>query len=244
MTQLRLNPAIDVEKHARVFAEHKRVQVTDLFEPSAAESIERAVNALSWRLVCQNDAQENVLLTGEQLAAMSDVERAKLERGIQERAARSVGYTYFMYPMILARLQNWDAGHPIHALTDFLNSEPFFAFARKLTSYSGITKVDAHASKYSPGHFLTAHQDDDATKHGRAAYTIGLSRGWRADWGGLLLFLDGKEDVLSGFTPRFNVLTVFDGLQPHTVTAVSQFAPKPRLSIAGWFRDDPPAVQR
>lgn len=242
--QLQLNPALDVEKYARVYRETGRVQVPDLFAPAVAEQIERALQQLTYRLVCQNDDEQNMLFTREDLAAMSADERRQLEAGIRERAARSVGYTYFMYPMVLARLQNWDPGNPIHAITDFLNSPPFLTFARQLISFSGLTKIDVHASQYLPGHYLTTHTDDDATQHGRAAYTIGFSRNWRADWGGLLLLLDEKEDVREGFIPRFNTLTVFNGMQPHTVTSISSFTPRPRLSLAGWFRDDPPVARR
>lgn len=242
--QIQLNPALDVERYARIFREKRRVQVPDLFAPAVAEHLEETLRQLPYRLVCQNDAEQNLLLTRDDLTAMSAEDKRRLEAGIRERAARSIGYTYFMYPMILARLQDWDPGHPIHAVTDFLNSPPFLDFARQLISYAGLTKIDVHASQYLPGHYLTTHTDDDATKHGRAAYTIGFSRDWRADWGGLLLLLDDKEDVREGFIPRFNTLTVFDGMQPHTVTAISAFTPRPRLSLAGWFRDDPPAVRR
>lgn len=240
--QLHLNPALDVEKHARLYREQGWVQVHELFPEDTAAQIEQLLKQLPYRLICQNDAEQNLLLTRDELAAMSAEDRRKLEQGIRERAARSVGYTYFMYPMIRARLQNWDPGHPIHALTDFFNSPPFISFARRLVSYDGITKIDVHASQYSPGHYLTTHTDNDPTVHGRAAYTIGFSRGWRADWGGLLLFLDDREDVRHGFVPRFNVLTVFDGLRSHTVTSLAPFAPRPRLSFAGWFRDDPPST--
>jgi SM-20-related protein len=238
--QLHLNPALDVEKYARLYREQKWVQVPDLFPAPIADQIERTLQQLPYRLVCQNDAEQTVLMTGQELAAMSTEDRRKLEAGIRERAARSVGYTYLMYPMILARLQNWDPGSPIHALTDFLNSPPFLAFARQLISYDALTKIDVHASQYLPGHYLTTHTDDDSIKHGRAAYTIGFTRQWRADWGGLLLFLDDKEDVKHGLIPRFNTLTVFNGLHMHTVTAIAPFTPRPRLSLAGWFRDDPP----
>ena len=35
-----------------------------------------------------------------------------------------------------------------------------------------------------------------------AAYAFGLTRSWRPEWGGLLLFHDRKGDVSGGFTPR------------------------------------------
>jgi SM-20-related protein len=242
--QLQLNPALDVEKYARLFRENGRVQVPELFAPAIAEQIERVLQQLPYRVVLQNDAEENMLLTRDDLVAMPPEDRRKLEAGIRERAARSVGYTYHMYPMILARLQSWDPGHPIHALTDFMNSPAFLSFARQLIGFAGLTKIDVHASQYLAGHYLTTHTDDDATQHGRAAYTIGFSRDWRADWGGLLVFLDENGDIEQGFIPRFNTLTVFNGMQRHTVTAISSFTPKPRLSLAGWFRDDPPVARR
>jgi len=65
-----------------------------------------------------------------------------------------------------------------------------------------------------------------------------MTKDWQPDWGGLLLFLDDKQDVVQGFLPRFNVLTVFDINYLHTVTQVSSFAGKLRTSVTGWFRDD------
>ncbi|MFZ2031947.1 MAG: 2OG-Fe(II) oxygenase family protein [Vitreimonas sp.] len=239
--QLRLNPALDPASYARSYAAEKCVQIPNLFEKAIAHELERTLVSLPWRLICQNDAEQNILLTREQIAAMSDEERRGLEDGIRRRAAENLGFTYFTYPMIEARLGNWDSGHPIHALTDFLNSSEFIAFAKALIGEPRLTKIDCHATNYQRGHFLTRHADEGEKLERRAAYTIGLSRKWEPDWGGLLLFLDEQYNIKRGFTPRFNVLTVFDGLMEHTVTAVSPFAPAPRLSIAGWFRDDAPA---
>jgi Rps23 Pro-64 3,4-dihydroxylase Tpa1-like proline 4-hydroxylase len=241
--QLRLNPAIDVALYARLFAQQGYVQVPDLFEPEVATTLERILLGLPYRLVCQNEAEASVLLTRDELTSMPPEQQRALHARMRDRAAKGIGYTYLMYPMVAARLQDWDPGHPIHTLTDFLNLPDFLDFARALISSPGLTKVDAHASYYAPGHYLTTHSDDDAL-HGRAAYTIGFSRDWRPDWGGLLLMLDANGDVRRGLLPRFNTLTVFDGRTPHTVSAISAFTPSPRLSIAGWFRDDPPHAQQ
>jgi Rps23 Pro-64 3,4-dihydroxylase Tpa1-like proline 4-hydroxylase len=239
MLTLRLNPALDPEPFSRTFAETKCVQVANLFEPDVAAALERVLLSLPWRLVCQNDERRNIVLTQEQLRAMSPSEVQALQQGLKQRAAENFGYVYYTYPMIEAIQQRWDPGHPIHELTEFLNSPDFIGFARALIGHPGLTKIDAQASNYQPGHYLTRHVDDGMKKERRAAYTIGFSRDWQPDWGGLLMFLDGKLDISRALIPRFNTLTVFDGLRVHSVSAVSQFAPKPRLSIAGWFRDDP-----
>jgi SM-20-related protein len=239
--KLRLNPALDAAPFARTYAAEKAVQVRDLFEEALAYELEQTLLSLPWRLICQNEERQNIILAREQIAAMSGEERRALEDGIRERAAENFGFTYFTYPMIEARLGNWDPGHPIHALTDFLNSAEFIAFAKAVIAEPRLTKIDCHATNYQRGHFLTRHRDEGDKLERRAAYTIGLSRRWEPDWGGLLVFLDNDFNIKRGFTPGFNVLTVFDGLMEHTVTAVAPFAPAPRLSIAGWFRDDAPA---
>ncbi len=239
MLTLRLNPGLDPAPFARAFAETKCVQVPDLFEDEVAAALEKVLLSLPWRLVLQNDQHENIFLTQEQLRTIPPQEIQRMLARQKARAANSSAFIYFTYPMIEAIQQRWDPNHPIHQLTQFLNSPEFIAFAKELIAYPGLTKIDAQASNYSAGHYLTRHIDDGLKKERRAAYTIGFSRGWQPDWGGLLMFLDENLDVSRALTPRFNTLTVFDGLKLHSVSSVSQFAPNPRLSIAGWFRDDP-----
>jgi len=103
---------------------------------------------------------------------------------------------------------------------------------------TGITKIDAQATLFRPGDFLALHNDTGVGER-RAAYTIGLTRDWRTDWGGQLLFHDEAGDVSRGFRPGFNVLTLFRTPQWHSVATVAPYAGAPRLSITGWLRDDP-----
>ena len=237
MVALRLNPALDLKAAAAAYKRDKFVQIPNLFEDDVAAAVEEAILASPWRLICQDDDNNLLLITPEQYRDMPAPQRAHLERGIMDRASRNIGYTYHAYPMIQAIKNGWDPNHPIHALTHFLNGPEFMALGREIIGEEQLTKVDALATKYQRGHYLTRHIDDGG--HRRAAYTIGFSHDWQPDWGGLLLFLDQKQDVISGHLPRWNTLTIFDGLKLHTVTAISQFALRPRVSIAGWYRDDP-----
>ena len=119
----------------------------------------------------------------------------------------------------------------------------FLAFARAVTREPNLTKIDAQATCFQPGNFLTLH-DDTGDGERRAAYTLGLTREWRGDWGGQLLFHDAGGDVLRGFKPRFNAWTVFRTPQLHSVSQVANYAAKPRLTVTGWLRDDPPQNPR
>jgi SM-20-related protein len=239
--QLCINRSLGIADYAKRYAEEGLVQIPNVFDDDTAAFIERTLASLPWRMVCQNDSKRTVVLTREQLQAMGAEERQALEAGIRQRAAENFGYAYFTYPMIQAGFGGWDRGHPIHAITLFLNSPEFLSLARQITGCDSIVKIDAQASNYRPGHFLTRHIDDGDKKERRAAYTLGFTRKWEPDWGGLLMFLDDKKDISRAYLPRFNTLTVFDGLRVHSVSAISAFAPVPRLSVVGWFRDDAPA---
>jgi Rps23 Pro-64 3,4-dihydroxylase Tpa1-like proline 4-hydroxylase len=240
MMQLRLNPGLDPRAHAQDYAEKRCVQIPDFFDAESAAALETVIASLPWRLLLQDETTKNLVLTREQIAAIAPERRRALEDGMRQRAADGVGHCYLVYPMIEAALEGYDPGHPIHALTEFLNSRPMIEFARELIRLPAVSKLDAHASCYLPGHYLNRHIDDGLIKERKAAYTIGLSREWKPDWGGMLLVYDENDDVRIGMRPRFNALTVFDGLVPHSVTSIAPFAPRPRYTVAGWFRDDPP----
>jgi Rps23 Pro-64 3,4-dihydroxylase Tpa1-like proline 4-hydroxylase len=100
---------------------------------------------------------------------------------------------------------------------------------------SDVAFADAQATRYGPGDFLTAHDDAVEGKHRRAAYVFGLSRDWRAEWGGLLLFHEPEGEV-RGYVPQYNALNLFAVPQPHSVSLVAPFAPRERLSVTGWLR--------
>lgn len=241
MLPLRLNPDLDIERLAREYADRKCVQIRNFVDEASAARLEAVIPTLPWRLILQDDSKQNLYLTREEFAAKPPEEQRRLMVGMQRRAAEGVGHLYLVYPMINAALFGWDAGHAIHELTEFLNSKPVIEFARAISGKPGITKLDAHASCFLPGHYLNSHVDDGEINERQVAYTIGFTRGWKPDWGGMLLVWDEHGDVRFGRCPSFNTMTVFDGRIPHSVSAIAPFAPKARYTVAGWFRDDPPA---
>lgn len=90
------------------------------------------------------------------------------------------------------------------------------------------------ASRYSPGCFLAPHHDRG---NGRIGFVLNLSRGWRPQWGGLLIFLnDDWSSVRRVCAPEFNTLCLFalppDRTVPHLVT---QVVVGHRLAFTGWY---------
>jgi len=234
-----LNPALKAADHRARYEADGVVQIEGLFAPPVADALAQALEqGTPWTLAYSAPGGEPVYVEGQALAPERRGELQARLGEVTRQAAERFAYVYYVYPMIEAYLAGRDPGHPLHALTEFLNGPEFMAFAHEVTG-EPVVKVDAQASHYRPGHFLNLH-DDRGGGERRAAYTIGLTRGWRPDWGGQLLFHDPAGDVTRGFAPKFNVLTLFKTPQWHSVAPVAPYAARPRLTIAGWLRDDPP----
>lgn len=242
---LYLNPDLNPADYAAAFKAEGVVQIPDILPAPAAEAIFEVMRtSVSWRLVFPEPGAPG---QPEKIRYIDQAEAARMgQAGLQAevqsvmaRARENYGYMYNVYPMIEAYVGGWDQGHPIHTLTEFLNSPDFLEFGRAVIGAEVITKADAQATLYAPGHFLTRHVDEGLNRERRAAYTFGFTKNWQTDWGGLLMFLDDNQDIARAFMPRFNVLTLFDGTRIHSVSPVSAFAGGHRLQITGWLRDDP-----
>ena len=198
------------------------------------------MRGLPWRLLLTTDEDAPVYYSQSEWNAIAPEERQRILQNAARRAAENRGFIYYTYPMIEAYLKGEDPGNPIHQITEYVNSPDFMNIIRQIMDQPGLTKAEAHACEYRPGHYLTRHIDEYGGDHeGRqAAYVLGFSKNWQPDWGGLLLFLKENQDIESGFLPRFNNLTIFSTRYLHTVTQVSTFAAEPRHTITGWFRND------
>ncbi|MEN5145196.1 2OG-Fe(II) oxygenase family protein [Brevundimonas diminuta] len=236
---LALNPALVAADYAEVYARDGMVQISDFLTEESAEWLATTLErATPWRLALSQQGKGQILKADE-ARALGAAEMQRRVGAAAAEAAAGFAFVYQAYPIISAMLDGEDAGHPTHLLVEFFNSPAFIAFARTVTGESGLTKIDAQATCFQPGNFLTLH-DDTGDGERRAAYTLGLTREWRADWGGQLLFHDEGGDVLRGFKPRFNAWTLFRTPQLHSVSQVANYAAKPRLTVTGWLRDDPP----
>lgn len=237
---LRLNAKLDLKPFADRYRERGFVQVPDVLDPDAASALADLLQrGLPWRLLMTDASDRPVHYAPDEIKALGEQKFRALLADVIARARQNRGFLYKTYPMIEAWLSGWDKGHPIHQMTELVNSAEFLGLGRRITGIEAIVKADAHATFYGPGDFLTRHLDHGEDHERRAAYVLGLTRGWQPDWGGLLLFLKENQDVSEGYLPRFNVLTIFDINLLHTVTQVSSFAGGGRYSVTGWFRDDP-----
>lgn len=233
---LRLNANLEPSRIRTRFEQYGRVHVPNFFDEKGASMMYDALaNETPWQLSMIAGGR-HINIDPAQLALMSDSDRNVLVQSANAGARHGFQYMFDNFPVHDLYEQGKFMDHPVMDLYRFLNSDNFLAFARSATGLHDIAIVDAQATLYRPGHFLTAHDDAAAGKHRLAAYVLGFTRHWRVDWGGILQFIDADDFVAEGFTPRFNSLNLLRVPQKHSVSYVTPAASEGRYSVTGWLR--------
>ncbi len=219
----------------RAYRARRRVRVPGFLGDAAAARLHADLAASpDWRLVLNSGDKVFEIDRPGQRSIAPDA-AARLETAVTHAARDGFQYRYETI-----RVPDDPQASPppplfLAAFARFLNTPPVLAWFGQVTGVADIAYVDAQATCYGPGHFLTAHDDDVAGKGRRAAYVLGLTPRWRPEWGGLLLFHDTAEQGEAYF-PAFNSLALFAVPQPHSVSMVTPSAADPRYSITGWLR--------
>lgn len=211
-----------------------RAQLRGLLDAAYARHLKAEAETVDYNVVTLRGTG-HVDLPGAWLASLEPSQKQALGQAVQAHATHQFQYLYDNHPIYDLNAAGQAA--PVWAdVMAFLNGEPFLELMREVTGEERIVQADAQLTRFRPGHFLTAHDDHAEGKNRYFAYVLGLSEGWRIDWGGLLAFHDAEGNVAEAFTPRFNTLNLLKVPQPHSVTQVALSAGADRISITGWLR--------
>lgn len=233
-----LSHTLDLVAARQRLAECTRVRVPGLLQDGVG-ALHAAVTdpAMVWMRAIHNPYNSEVpvaLFEAEPLH-----EQARLIAMAHAEATNGFQFVFDRLKLGQARAMGLTIPQPLYDLHAWFNTQPFLDFARNLTGDDRIAYVDAQATRYLPGHFLNRHTDEHVDAGRLYAYVLNLSPDWRAEWGGLLMFLKG-ETVTETFVPDAGTLNVFRVPQSHGVSMVAPFAGMPRYSITGWWRTTPP----
>ncbi len=236
MPELRfsLRPDIDTDRLAQDFRKSGHVRIRDLLTSNTALNLHTGLRKRQdWHQIV-NSGDKIFELNRETRAKMSAKQMASLEEAVAAGARSGFQYRYETIRAPDPSPDRIRSDDPVAKFATWLSSEEPVDLLRRITAKSDIAFADAQATAYSPGDFLTGHDDAVAGKRRRAAYVFGLTPEWRTEWGGLLLFHDG--DRIVGQVPAFNCLDLFAVPQFHSVSQVTQSAAYRRYSITGWLR--------
>lgn len=214
--------------------QNRIVVIEQLLTPEAVTAIEHCLlQETPWGLAYRLDGAPTVDVQATDISGLP----ADIRSRLQSQLDAPFQFVYNTYMMVTAYLEQRHPGLLLNRLLEWLNSPEFLNYCRQLTGDGSITKLNAQATRYLPGHFLKNHNDHNAEEGRRYAYVLGLTRDWQADWGGLLHFTDTAGRVVRTIVPGFNTLSVFSVPQDHFVSLVAPYAKNPRLAITGWMLD-------
>lgn len=248
-----LNEHLDFAPAAIALRTVGRAVIERALAPEFAEALHQALQTdICFDLKLRDAAGQRSLQ-----APFSQAQYAEALGSAQTHAAQQFAFAYEGVDLISGYLRSQqhttNVASPALApvlcqFVEQLNSPEFLRFARQLTAEPSLRRIDAQGTRYRAGHFLLRHNDFSTTEDRRFAYVMNLSKGWRADWGGLLQFFDAPmrasaaelerlpTRVIESVCPGFNTLTVFKVPQWHCVSPVAVFATGQRLAITGWMQ--------
>lgn len=234
---LALSPSLDVAALNAAFKVHRRLHIPDVLTPDSAEALTAAMEAYDgWRVSVHAGGERfEIPLSGGRAAEPG--KQSWIDQAALNGADANMQYIFDTRRITVEGIGD-DVQDAVAAVPAFLNSPDFIAFMRGVTGDDRIDFADAQATRYRPGHVLTGHNDDAEGKNRLYAYVLNLTRDWRVDWGGALIFPGADGQIEQGFVPRFNALNIFAVPMDHAVTQVASFAAADRLSITGWLRSN------
>lgn len=231
-----VSKTLDLEALASQFREQGYVSIPNVLPMESAQRLQKALAGFpDWNLVF-NDRGKHIDLSSAQVQTMPANAAQQLQAAIYAQARHDFQYCYKNYPIFDAHREGRNREHVLHKFYEWLDSEEYLDMVRTVTGYDDVSFVDAQATRFDAGHFLSCHDDSAEGKNRRAAYIFNLTREWSPDWGGYLQLLDDDGHIRRGLQPSFNVLNLIAVPQPHNVSLVSPFAAASRLSVTGWLR--------
>ena len=230
---LQINPNLDISEIAANYHRSGRVRITDFFASGATETRSYLESTDEWIQVIS--AEDGALEFDVEQRAQIDSRRwAKIQRDMHKRACTGFQYNYGSIRIPGDGELDEDIG-PLYSFANFVRSGPFLDLLSSITGKNDLHFTDGQATAYGTGDFLTGHDDNVIGKNRVAACVFGLTRIWRLEWGGVLVFHHTDHQSGELIVPQFNTLDLFKVPQIHSVSFVTPAAPHRRLAVTGWL---------
>jgi len=231
---------MDVPALAAGFHRDGRIQARSFLPLAFARRLrEELVVSANWTRLINAGARTFEIPAAQYLASEGGL-KASLDAALYAEARHFFRYRYDVVRVPDERPIAADVGEMLAAFAEFICDAATLDLFHAITGGQRARFADAQATRYLPGDFLTRHDDKQEGAGRIFAYVLSLVEDWRAEWGGLLHFLDDKGEVTGVFVPVFNSLSLFRVPQPHSVSFVAPYAGGERISVTGWLRTELP----
>ena len=208
------------------------LRVSDFLNSEFANQIYKCLSSeVDWGLACNINRKSKTYLKCNDIADLTEEIRITL----QSQVNQPFQFVYNTYMIVTSYLEQRDPGHFLYTILEWLNSVEAIDYFKTLIKDTNLVKINAQATRYLPGHFLTQHNDENLEEGRMYAYILGFTKDWNPDWGGLLHILDEDNNIVKTMIPEYNSLSIFKVPKNHFVSLVSPTAQKERIAITGWL---------
>lgn len=228
--------AADQDALAQSFARDGIVRIPAVLDEQAAADLHTMLRGRSDWLQVFNSGDKLFELSRDLRRDLPAGKQAELDQAIYAGAREGFQYRYETIRVPDSRAEREASDDPLFAVAQEMSAPPALDILRRITAASDIHYADAQGTAYSPGDFLTGHDDSFAGKNRRAAYVFSLTPVWRLEWGGLLVMHGEGDAPARAYLPGMNVMTIFRVGQMHSVSEVTRAAAYRRYSVTGWLR--------
>lgn len=230
-----LHPDIDAGELAARFARDGRVRIHGFLDPACAERMHALLRGREdWKQVI-NSGDKLVELDRPTRASLSPEQKEALDQAVYGAARSDFQYRYEAIRVPDEAKERKASKDTLARFAEFMSTGSARDLLRTIVGAPAIDFADSQGTAYSPGDFLTGHDDAFPGKNRHAAYVFSLNPVWRLEWGGLLLVHKGADEV-EGVVPAFNTLDLFRVGQMHSVSEVTRAAAYRRYAMTGWLR--------
>lgn len=222
----------NITKKSKKLKKNGFLRISHFLQPEFVDKIYHCLTEeLKWDLACRIDSEPQTFREIASIEKLDPINRQKL----MEQMKEEFQFVYNSYMMVTAYIERRNPDLYLNRVLEWLNSPETKSFFAYLTRNQSIVKINAQATRYMPGHYLTQHNDENVEEGRLYAYVIGLSKNWNPDWGGLLHILNEKGKIIKTMIPEYNSLSIFKVPQNHFVSMVTPNAQQQRLGITGWL---------
>ena len=233
-----INEKLDTKALAKDFASKVRVQIKDFLQEVHAERIFTSIaTETPWQFT-YNDGDDIYFLSPTDLQQMITRRKSDLSTKIFERARTQ--FQFVQQDCALKRLEG-ESPTPEHLLDKvqaFFNSKEFLKFAKSITGLKNLQSSDAWAVFFNRDQFYGQSDGQLTNKRRKVGFHFGLTKDWRADWGGYHCFFDENDNIEEGYKPLFNALTLFKLPQTQSIQYIPTFTGTPKFGIHGYIQVD------
>lgn len=222
----------DCQLHSHYLIQNQHLKISNFLNEDFAKRLSNCLeNEVDWGLACRINGEPKSFLN---TADIQNLEQPTLEK-LQSQLSEEFQFVYNTYMMVTAYIEKRDPEHFLNQVLEWLNYPDTLDYFKRLIKNPHLKKINAQATRYLPGHFLTQHNDEHKEEGRLYAYVLGISKDWNPDWGGLLHILNKQGEITKTIIPEYNSLSIFKVPQNHFVSHVSPLAKNQRLGITGWL---------